>query len=86
MTTEMTYILAAAIALSSMAACAEKDLYPETGKDWDNITDFLDSDDEKQFTTYYKPYVGTVADPMPFYDEREGNFKILYLQDYQKNQ
>lgn len=86
MKTEMTYILAAAIALSSVAACAEKDLYPETGKDWDNITDFLDSDDEKQFTTYYKPYVGTVADPMPFYDEREGNFKILYLQDYQQNQ
>ena len=61
----MTNIMAAALALASLAACAEKDLYPETGKNWENITDFLDSEDDRQFLTYYKPYVGTVADPMP---------------------
>ena len=72
--------------LSAITSCAEKNMYPETGKDWDNITDFLDSEDEKQFTTYYKPYVGTVADPMPFYDVKDGNFKIPYLQDYRQNQ
>ena len=82
----MTNIMAAALALASLAACAEKDLYPETGKNWENITDFLDSEDDRQFLTYYKPYVGTVADPMPFYDAKAGNYKILYLQDYQVNQ
>lgn len=35
---------------------------------------------------YYKPAVGYVGDPMPFYDPVAGDFKVLYLQDYRPNQ
>lgn len=43
------------------------------------------ADDENQ-DIYYKPYVGYCADPMPFYDPVNKDFKILYLQDYLDNQ
>lgn len=66
------------------AGCTESG--PENGvKDWDNTSDYFASTDEKITGFYYKPYVGYVGDPMPFYDPVEGNFKILYLQNYDSN-
>jgi beta-fructofuranosidase len=53
-------------------------------KDWDNATFFASSDEQAQ-STFYKPYSGYVGDPMPFYDPKAGDFKILYLQDYRPN-
>ena len=35
--------------------------------------------------TYYKPAVGYVGDPMPFYDPVDKDFKIMYLQDFRPN-
>ena len=55
-----------------------------TQKDWQGTATYFASTDE-QFTTYYKPAVGYVGDPMPFYDPVEQNFKILYLQDFRPN-
>lgn len=51
----------------------------------DTDTYFSSSDAQKQ-DIYYKPYVGYVGDPMPFYDPVAGDFKIMYLQDYRPNQ
>lgn len=54
-------------------------------KDWDATAKLYPSSDEKQSTTYYKPYAGFVGDPMPFYDPNSRSFKVLYLQEYRPN-
>ena len=66
-----------------LAGCNEN--APREQKDWDGTTEFYNSTDEKQSTTYYKPYAGYVGDPMPFYDEQSKTFKVLYLQEYRPN-
>lgn len=57
-----------------------------TDKDLDNTGVYLNTDEEMNQKIYYKPYVGYVGDPMPFYDPVAGDFKIMYLQDYRPNQ
>ena len=79
----MIYSLALA-ALMSLGSCNDDDPIL-TQKDWDGTATYFASTDE-QFSTYYKPYVGYVGDPMPFYDPVEQNFKILYLQEFRPNQ
>ena len=79
-----SFALAATLALFS--GCSD-DLDPVlTQKDWDGTTTYFDPTDEMSFATYYKPYVGYVGDPMPFYDPVENDFKVLYLQEYRPNQ
>ena len=79
-----SFALAAALALFS--GCSD-DLDPVlTQKNWDGTTTYFDPTDEMSFDTYYKPYVGYVGDPMPFYDPVENDFKVLYLQEYRPNQ
>lgn len=53
-------------------------------KDWSTTTYFNSSDAAAQ-DTYYKPAVGYVGDPMPFFDPVAGDFKVLYLQDFRPN-
>ena len=78
----MIYSLALA-ALVSLGSCTNDDPVL-TQKDWQGTATYFASTDE-QFTTYYKPAVGYVGDPMPFYDPVEQSFKILYLQDFRPN-
>ena len=79
-----SFALAATLALFS--GCSD-DLDPVlTQKNWDGTTTYFDPTDEMSFATYYKPYVGYVGDPMPFYDPVENDFKVLYLQEYRPNQ
>lgn len=78
----MIYSLALA-ALVSLGSCTNDDPVL-TQKDWQGTATYFASTDE-QFTTFYKPTVGYVGDPMPFYDPVEQNFKILYLQDFRPN-
>lgn len=78
----MIYSLAVA-ALMSLGSCANDDPVL-TQKDWQGTANYFASTDEK-FDTYYRPTVGYVGDPMPFYDPVEQNFKILYLQDFRPN-
>ena len=67
-----------------LCACTpEEVVVPE--RDWANTTYLFSSDDEQQSDTYYKPYVGYVGDPMPFYDPVNKEFKVCYLQDYRPN-
>ena len=68
-----------------LAGCAKKDFGPDPQKDWAGTTYFFESADEAGFQTYYNPAVGRCGDPMPFYDQKAGEFKVLYLQEYVKN-
>lgn len=54
-------------------------------KDWDNTSEYFASTDAQSFSTYYKPQVGYVGDPMPFFDPKTNEFKILYLQEFRPN-
>lgn len=74
-----------AAAAMSMAACSD-DEPVLTDKDLANSEVYLDTDEGMSQHIYYKPYVGYVGDPMPFYDPVAGDFKIMYLQDYRPNQ
>ena len=55
-------------------------------RDLEGTAIWYPSSDQQGFGTFYKPAVGYVADPMPFYDDAAGEWKIMYLQDYRPNQ
>lgn len=81
----MIYSLAAA-SLLILGSCNNDDSPILTQKDWDGTATYFQPTDANHFDTYYKPYVGYVGDPMPFYDPIAKDFKILYLQEYRPNQ
>lgn len=56
-----------------------------TDKNLPNTKTFLSSAESSKQDIYYKPYVGYVGDPMPFYDPVAQDFKVLYLQDFRPN-
>lgn len=87
MKTSINYMLGSfALAAVALASCSD-DLNPVyTQKDFDGTTAYYASSDAAKFDTYYKPAVGFVGDPMPFFDPVEKDFKILYLQDFRPNQ
>ncbi len=69
----------------ALTACSDEDFGPDAPKDWAGTTTFFESDDEQGFQTYYNPAIGRCGDPMPFYDQKAGSFKVLYLQEYEVN-
>lgn len=86
MKNNMIYSLAiSALAILGLTACSDEDPVI-TDRNLDNNYGFLASTDAQKQDIFYKPAVGYVGDPMPFYDPAAGNFKILYLQDYRPNQ
>ncbi len=74
-----------AAAMLSVAACSN-DGPVLTDKDLANNQVYLDTDEGMSQKIYYKPYVGYVGDPMPFFDPIAKDFKVMYLQDYRPNQ
>ncbi len=74
-----------AVATAAMAGCSD-DAPVLTDKHLDTSYMYLDTDEGMSQKIYYKPYVGYVGDPMPFFDPVTGDFKIMYLQDYRPNQ
>ena len=68
-----------------LTACSDDDFGPDAPKDWAGTTTFFNSNDEAGFQTYYNPAIGRCGDPMPFYDQKAGEFKVLYLQEYEVN-
>jgi beta-fructofuranosidase len=70
---------------AALTACSSDDIVGDPARDWSGTTERFVSADENAFTTFYTPTVGRVGDPMPFYDQREGCFKVLYLQEYDNN-
>lgn len=71
--------------LMSFASCSDDEPVRED-RDLANSDVYLDTAEGMSQNIYYKPYVGYVGDPMPFYDPVSGDFKIMYLQDYRPNQ
>ena len=72
------------LSVFGLTACSD-DKYGDEPKDWAGTTAFFNSTDEGGFSTYYNPSVGRCGDPMPFYDTKVGEFKVLYLQEYDIN-
>lgn len=75
-------LMASILCLSiSFAACSDDNSPVITDKNLNETTTFFSSTESNNYTTYYKPYVGYVGDPMPFFDPVSKEFRILYLQD-----
>ena len=70
---------------TTLTSCKDDDVVGDPARNWAGTTERFVSNDEKQFSTFYMPSIGRVGDPMPFYDQRAGNFKILYLQEFFNN-
>ena len=66
--------------LASMSACSDEMDPVLTQRDWDGTATYFQSADEHGFSMYYKPQVGFIGDPMPFYDPVAKDFKVMYLQ------
>lgn len=73
----------------TLFSCSKNDsVQGDPQKDWSKSTERYISEatlDEQGFKTFYTPVMGRVGDPMPFYDQKNGNFKVLYLQEYKDN-
>lgn len=76
-----------AILMSAIAftACSEDSFVGDQSRDWEGTTNTFITNDEKGFSTYYTPSVGRVGDPMPFYDSKAQEFKVMYLQEFDNN-
>lgn len=82
---KMIYLFTIALSALTMTACSEDTYKGDPEKNWAETTEFFNSTEEAGYSTYYKPSLGRVGDPMPFYDEKANDFKILYLQDFDNN-
>ena len=74
-----------AAAPAALASCSDDNFAGDPARDWNGTSSYFEPTDEQGFSTYYTPSVGRVGDPMPFYDQRTGDFKVLYLQEYTNN-
>ena len=78
-------VISYCLVVFSLFACSDDKIVGDPAKDWDsNSTERYIPVDEKGFSTFYSHSFGLVGDPMPFFDQKAGNFKVLYLQEYFK--
>ena len=70
---------------TTLASCSDDDFPADPSRDWEGTTAFFTPTDDAGFNTYYTPAIGRCGDPMPFYDQKAGEFKVLYLQEYDNN-
>ena len=78
-------LLCCSIIATTLTSCKDKDIEGDPARDWAGTTEAFVPTDEKGFGTYYMPSIGRVGDPMPFYDQKAGDFKVLYLQEFDNN-
>ena len=69
------------LSVTILTACSEDNFGPDPAKDWAGTTTFFAPTDDAGFNTYYMPAIGRCGDPMPFYDQKAGEYKVLYLQE-----
>ncbi|MCQ2219864.1 MAG: DUF4975 domain-containing protein [Prevotella sp.] len=81
-TTIFSTIMLSALALT---ACSDDTFSGDAPRDWSGQDTLYVQAEDARFQTYYKPEIGRVGDPMPFYDEKAGEFKVLYLQEFSPN-
>lgn len=86
MKTTMIYSFAMFLAASAgFSSCSSEDPVI-TNRNLEGTDTYFASSDAQKQNIFYKPFVGYVGDPMPFYDPVAGDFKVMYLQDYRPNQ
>ena len=85
MKTTIYSVFAIMLSASGLMACSDDDFGPDPAKNWAETTTFFAPTDDAGFNTYYMPAIGRVGDPMPFYDKKAGEFKVLYLQEFDNN-
>ena len=73
------------VAALAMTACSDDNFAGDPEKDWSATTEYFTPTEEGGYATYWKPAIGRVGDPMPFYDKKAGDFKVLYLQEFDNN-
>lgn len=73
------------LSASTLTACSNDVIVGDSDKDWNGTTTFFAPTDAPNFDTYYTPAIGRIGDPMPFYDQKAGDFKVLYLQEFDNN-
>ena len=71
--------------VAATTSCSEDTYDPDPAKDWAGTAYYFESVDNQGFFTYYNPANGRCGDPMPFYDPKAQEFKVLYLQEYETN-
>ena len=77
--------IALMLSASALTACSDDDVTGDPARDWAGTTTLFPPTDQQGFGTYYMPAIGRVGDPMPFYDQKAGDFKVLYLQEFDNN-
>ena len=85
MKTMIYSVFALMLSAPMLTACSDDDISGDPAKDWNGTTTSFASTDAQGFNTYYMPAIGRVGDPMPFYDQKAGDFKVLYLQEFDNN-
>ena len=78
-------VFALMLSATALTACSDDEFSGDPAKDWNGTATFFAPADDRGFGTYYTPAVGRVGDPMPFYDQKAGDFKVLYLQEFINN-
>lgn len=83
----MKSMIYSALMLSALAltACSDDKFAGDPQKDWSSTTEIRIPTEEAGYSTYYKPEVGRVGDPMPFFDKKSNTYKVMYLQEYDNN-
>ena len=71
--------------IAAATSCSKDEYGPDPERNWAASDTLFTSADERGFQTYYNPAIGRCGDPMPFFDQKAGEFKVLYLQEYDNN-
>lgn len=81
----LTMSLMCFTAITMLPSCSDNEYLPDPEKDWAGTTDVFSTVEETGFSTYYNPTIGRCGDPMPYYDQKSGEFRVMYLQEYNQN-
>lgn len=71
----------ALFAIVTLTACSDDDVTPQPVGPTNGL-EHIDASDAGLYTSFYKPEIGYVGDPMPFYNEADQTFYLFYLQDW----
>ena len=85
MKTMISASLAVLLSAMTLPACSDDSFDGDPARDWEGTATFFAPTDDSGFGTYYLPAIGRVGDPMPFFDAKAGDFKVLYLQEFDNN-
>ena len=80
-----TAYITAILLMGTLTMACSKEEYGDAPRDWDASSTYFASADDKGFNTYYTPAIGRVGDTMPFWDAKAGEYKVLYLQEFENN-